>query len=115
MLLSELQYDGVVIDLGHEMTQLVPFSNGHASFHQANTFPVGGLCIDALFLKELEKTFNKRPNKFDGYEIRREYKEKLSTVCLGIKEADKNKPYTMPDGKKIPKLKQDDPQLLAIE
>ena len=25
MLLSELQYDGVVVDLGHEMTQIVPF------------------------------------------------------------------------------------------
>ena len=108
MLLSELQYDGVVIDLGHEMTQLVPFSNGHASFHQTNTFPVGGLCIDALFLKEPGKTNNRRPNKFEGYEIRREYKEKLSTVCLGIKE-NKNEPYTMPDGKIIPKLKQDDP------
>ena len=33
MLLSELQYDGVVVDLGHEMTQIVPFQNGHASFH----------------------------------------------------------------------------------
>ena len=25
MLLSELQYDGIVVDLGHEMTQIVPF------------------------------------------------------------------------------------------
>ena len=48
MLLSELQYDGVVVDLGHEMTQIVPFLNGHASFHQTRAFPVGGLTIDSI-------------------------------------------------------------------
>ena len=107
MLLSELQYDGVVIDLGHEMTQIVPFQNGHASFHQTKTFPVGGLCIDAIFLEQLKSAdlSNQIPNgtrqsKFFGYDVRRHIKEKLSEVITHekTKRSEKLGPYSLPDG-----------------
>lgn len=124
MLLSELQYDGVVVDLGHEMTQIVPFQNGHASFHQANTFPVGGLCIDALFLEQLKSDFKDsssslttqipsgtRRSKFFGYQVRRHVKEQLAAVFASQKSG---KAYSLPDGTKI-RIEQNDLVLNGLE
>ena len=47
MLMSEMQLDGIVVDLGHEMTQIVPIMDGQVSYRQVKTFPVGGALIDA--------------------------------------------------------------------
>lgn len=33
MLFSQLVHTGVVIDIGNEMTQIVPVINGHVSYH----------------------------------------------------------------------------------
>ena len=48
MLLSEMVLDGIVIDIGHEMTQIVPFIDGRASYHKTSNFPVGGLFVDYI-------------------------------------------------------------------
>jgi len=53
MLLSELVIDGVVVDIGHELTQIVPFIDGRASYHKARTFPVGAMFIDHVLAHDL--------------------------------------------------------------
>lgn len=46
MLLSEMVLDGLVVDVGHEVTQIVPFIDGRASYHKAVVFPVAGMFVD---------------------------------------------------------------------
>jgi actin-related protein len=49
-MLSELCMDGIVVDLGHEMTQIVPIFNGMVDMRKVNTFPVGGITMDVILM-----------------------------------------------------------------
>ena len=55
MLLSEMQLNGIVIDLGHEMTQIVPILDGQVSYGQIKSYPVGGSFVDAMIQKHVER------------------------------------------------------------
>ena len=48
MMMSELQMGGFVVDLGHEMTQIVPIFGGITDIRKVTTFPVGGLTMDYI-------------------------------------------------------------------
>jgi actin-related protein len=48
MLMSEMVLDGVVVDIGHEVTQIVPFVDGRACYHKAAAFPAAGMFVDHI-------------------------------------------------------------------
>jgi len=50
--MSELQSDGFVVDMGHEMTQIVPIFEGMTDIRKVTTFPVGGQVMDAILQKQ---------------------------------------------------------------
>lgn len=60
MLLSEMALDGVVIDVGHELTQIVPFVDGRASYHKVAVFPVAGMFVDHLLSNYMLDSDNKK-------------------------------------------------------
>lgn len=53
MLLSEMVLDGIVVDIGHEATQIVPFIDGRASYHKSVVYPVGGMFVDSILASRL--------------------------------------------------------------
>ena len=55
MMMSELCMDGIVVDLGHEMTQIVPIFGGMTDIRKAQTFKVGGITMDSILMKLWEK------------------------------------------------------------
>ena len=50
--MSELQMDGFVVDIGHEMTQIVPIFEGMTDIRKVTTFPVGGSTMDAILQRK---------------------------------------------------------------
>ena len=51
MMMSELCMDGIVVDLGHEMTQIVPIFGGMTDVRHVSTFKVGGITMDSMLMK----------------------------------------------------------------
>ena len=93
MLFSKMVHHGFVVDLGHEMTQIVPIKNGHVSYHKCCSFPVGSKFIDAVYQTHIEELKpHPRANPFFKYLLNKEVKEKL----VGRLQTDK--PYILPDG-----------------
>ena len=43
--------DGIVVDLGHEMTQIVPIFGGMTDIRKAKTFKVGGITMDSILMR----------------------------------------------------------------
>ena len=79
MIMSELVLDGFVVDLGHEMTQIVPIYGGMTDFRKTMTFPVGGIMMDTLLARmrrdsrTLEMSYT--DNKYVHYLTRIKFKE----------------------------------------
>jgi actin-related protein len=69
--------------MGHEMTQIVPFVQGHASYHKTRRFNVGGQFVDCLIQNyAFEKAFGEaqkfnllQDNLHFSFDIRRKVKE----------------------------------------
>lgn len=82
---SELCMDGIVVDCGHELTQIVPIFGGMVDIRKVNTFPVGGITMDSVFLKmwrNEQSMAGAEPNqhKFTQYRARTKFKEELKTL-----------------------------------
>ena len=79
MIMSELVVDGFVVDLGHEMTQIVPVYGGMTDFRKAMTFPVGGLMMDTVLTRmRRDREDNSElltDNKYVHYMTRIRFKE----------------------------------------
>ena len=45
-LFSRLQYTGLVVDFGHELTRITSVKNGHVDIHNIKEIPVGGKNVD---------------------------------------------------------------------
>ena len=122
MLMSELCMDGIVVDLGHEMTQIVPIYGGMTDIRKVSTFKVGGITMDSMLMTLFqEKMVAERSDsalprhlesKYMHYRTRTKFKEelhKLKTWDLetgGNDATDRtsgfpgsaNKNYELPDG-----------------
>lgn len=85
MIMSELVVDGFVVDLGHEMTQIVPVYGGMTDFRKAMTFPVGGLMMDTVLSRMRRDSNNHEPlytdNKYVHYMTRIRFKEDQLRLC----------------------------------
>ena len=110
--------DGIVVDLGHEMTQIVPIFGGMTDIRKAQTFKVGGITMDSILMKLWEKSSPGRQpmnqaqvqSKYIHYKTRTKFKEelqKLKTWDIDGEQADQNmtpsnsnqkKDYELPDG-----------------
>ena len=104
--------DGIVLDFGHEMTQMVPIFGGMVDIRKINTFPVGGITMDSIFMKMLrdQESFNAikgtaTTNKFTHFRTRTKFKEELSKLrstdgrpVPGVVSANGRKFYRLPDG-----------------
>ena len=51
MLMLELCMDGIVVDLGHEMTQIVPIYDGMTDIRKVSTFNVGGITMESMLME----------------------------------------------------------------
>ena len=110
MIMSELVLDGFVVDLGHEMTQIVPIYGGMTDFRKAMTFPVGGLMMDTVLarLRRDKRDVTREAltdNKYVHYMTRIRFKEDQLRLCKWdskntslTKDADSdNHFYQLPD------------------
>ena len=57
-LYSDLKYDGIVVDLGAELTQISPVMNGYTSQCSSSTFKVTGNKVDEYLAKILYQKFS---------------------------------------------------------
>mmetsp|Transcript_16992 Transcript_16992/g.22881 ORF Transcript_16992/g.22881 Transcript_16992/m.22881 type:complete len:147 (+) Transcript_16992:688-1128(+) len=85
MLMSELVMDGFVVDLGHEMTQIVPIFGGMTDIRKVMTFPVGGIHMDSILsrmrrdMRSLELSYS--DSKYVHFMTRVRFKEDLLRLC----------------------------------
>ena len=70
MMMSELCMDGIVVDLGHEMTQIVPIFGGMTDIRKVSTYHVGGITMDSILMKQWEVSDTRtafKENKYTHY------------------------------------------------
>ena len=102
MLLSDMVLDGIVVDIGHEITSIVPFVDGRASYWKTSTFPVGGCFNDYVlsnFLFRDSISMDKR--ELFGDSLYFNYKMKMLRENQMIRnelELEKKFNYKLPDG-----------------
>ena len=80
MIMSELVMDGIVVDLGHEMTQIVPVFGGMTDIRKARSFNVGGITMDAILMKNWGKeraATKEYESKFNAFRARTKFKEEM--------------------------------------
>ena len=106
MIMSELVMDGIVVDLGHEMTQIVPVFEGMTDTRKARTFHVGGITMDAIFMKNWGKeraVLKETESKFNAFRARTKFKEELLSLAElfppGLQTDEHQGPkHQLPDG-----------------
>ena len=84
MMMSELCMDGIVVDLGHEMTQIVPIFGGMTDIRKVSTYHVGGITMDSILMKQWEVSENRttfKENKYTHYQVRTKFKEELPKLA----------------------------------
>jgi len=77
-LFSTLQYSGVVVDFGADLTQITPVEEGYASFFSSSSYRVSGRLVDMYLLSLLQRQ-NKAEipiNTVNLEMIKRDLKEK---------------------------------------
>ena len=83
MIMSELVMDGIVVDLGHEMTQIVPIFGGMTDIRKAKTFNVGGITMDAILMKNWGKeraATKEYESKYNAFRARTKFKEEMLSL-----------------------------------
>lgn len=75
-LYSDLKYNGIVVDLGSEFTQISPVVDGYTSPLSSQTFKVSGSKLDNYLLNRLLTNFNCQQQRDIDIDIVHKYKLK---------------------------------------
>lgn len=102
--MSELQTGGFVVDIGHEMTQIVPIFGGITDIRKVSTFPVGGQTMDRIIQQQFKlshkPTDESSINNYRvGYCLRANFKEEMNKQeIINLRENDGKAMFELPDG-----------------